>query len=120
MLTFVNYLGQAVSTAPVAKPKSKTVDLDPYHKGWRVVGVPPGAVEEAEQEHKKKSQKARAAGKAILDFNPLEWLQKAKRKSVRSKPYSIHEAAATCAELAEKAGWERVEVLEVSKGGGAR
>jgi len=116
MLTFVNYLGQAVSTAPVAKSKSKAVDLDPYHKGWRVVGLPPGAVEEAEQEHKKKSFEARAAGKTVLDFNPLEWMQKARRKAVRSKPYSIHDAAAQCAELAEKAGWTRVEIMEIRKG----
>lgn len=116
MLTFVNYLGEAVSTKPVEKAKKAAPSLDPYHKGWRVVGLPPGALEEAEKEHKKKIFEARSMGKEILDFNPIEWAHKARRKAVRSKPYALFEAADQCKGMAEKAGWSKVEIIEVSKG----
>ncbi len=119
MLSFVNYLGQPVSTTPVKQAQKKAASLDPYHKGWRVVGLPPGALDAAEAEHKKKVREAVARGKQMLDFNPIEWAQKARRKAVRSKPYSLHSAAEQCKELAEKAGWLSVGLVEMSKGDAA-
>lgn len=37
------------------------------------------------------------------------------KDSVRSKPYEILEAAEQCAEMARKAGWEDVEIIEVKR-----
>lgn len=39
----------------------------------------------------------------------------AKLKPVRSRPYGIPDAAKQCAEMAEKAGWLRVQVVELKQ-----
>ncbi|WP_159918017.1 hypothetical protein [Pantoea sp. 18069] len=56
-LDFVNYRGEAVSTIapPQQKNRPKAAD-ESFHKGWRVTGVPPGALEEARATHLKKSR----------------------------------------------------------------
>lgn len=43
------------------------------------------------------------------------WRRNARKASVRSKPYEILSAAEQCAEMAIKAGWEDVEIVEVKK-----
>lgn len=50
-----------------------------------------------------------------LDEFILRYTNKNKPKRVRSKPYELHDAAQICAELAEKAGWQRVRIDEVLK-----
>ena len=55
------------------------------------------------------------ANKESKPFNEQEWLCKATRKPIRAKPYSIPDAAQTCAELAARAGWLRVEVVAIEK-----
>ncbi len=116
MLEFVNYLGKPVnafaSTPPQKKPKAPP---KAYHKGWRVVGLVAGSLEEAQKKHKAKQRHGEASGKSIADFDAGAWLSTAKRKAVRSKPYGVRSAADTCAELATKAGWIGVQVLEISK-----
>ncbi len=56
-----------------------------------------------------------SAGRESKPFSEQDWLRNATRKAVRSKPYSIPDAAQTCAELATKAGWLRVEVVTIEK-----
>lgn len=116
MLEFVNYLGKPVRTAASYPPPKKTrAQPDTYHKGWRVVGLPAGSIEQAQKEHLAKQRAAEARGKTIADFDSMSWLAIAKRKPVRSKPYSVRSAADTCADLAVQAGWIGVQVLEISK-----
>lgn len=110
-IQFVNIDGQPVDTltgrvklARVSKAKTE------FHKGWRVVGVPPAAQTEAI---------ALAKLKFKLDFNLDLWSANARARSVRAKPYEIPEAAATCAELARAAGWKAVKVVEIKNGAAA-
>ena len=116
MLEFVNYLGKPVNAfappLPRQKPKAQPKT---YHKGWRVVGLVAGSLEEAQKAHALKKRQGDAKGKAVADFDVNAWLATAKRKPVRSKPYGIRSAADACAELAIKAGWIGVQVLEISK-----
>jgi hypothetical protein len=44
------------------------------------------------------------------------WLMTARAKPVRAKPYELHDAALTCKGLAEKAGWLRVQLVELKRG----
>lgn len=86
------------------------------HKGWRVTGIPPEALAKAKEEHTRLQTMARkAGGKPIEDFDELTWLRKDKRSAVRSKPYSLEEAAQQCKALAIKVGWVEVQILEVKK-----
>jgi hypothetical protein len=48
-------------------------------------------------------------------FDETAWLRTAKRTAVRSKPYILQEAAQQCKELAVKAGWLEVQLIEIKK-----
>lgn len=115
MLQFVNPWGQPVNTAPPNTPKKKKEEPGSYHKGWRVMGIPPGSLEKAQEEHIKKARDAEKRGKPIADFDYGIWLMTARKKAVRSKPYEVHAAAEECQALAEKSGWLRVEVIAIAK-----
>lgn len=91
---------------PAQKPKP-----DSYHKGWKVQGIPPGALEKARYRH----SMLVSAGRESKPFSEADWLRNATRKPVRAKPYSIPDAAQACAELAAKAGWLQVEVVAIEK-----
>ncbi len=116
---FVNIHGQRVDTS-VRVPLPKKVSDTPaeYHKGYVVEGLPPGSLEEAKVEHERARAVAiREAAKRIPEeWNELTWLQRAKAKRVRTKPYELLDAAEQCKALAEKAGWSRVSVRPMSKG----
>lgn len=117
MLNFVNYKGESLpppaSTVPKLVKRRETPDS--FHRGWRVVGIPPGAVEEAEQEHSRRQIPLAAAGKESKPFDRGNWIMNAKKKPVRAKPYELPGSAKECAELAEKAGWLAVEIREIKK-----
>lgn len=85
-------------------PKSETPDR--WHKGWLVEGIPPGALDAAKAAALKAGDGPWVGDEA--------WLNAAKPKKVRTKPYSIPQAAQECAALAERAGWLRVRVRELS------
>lgn len=105
-MTYVNYLGQEIGLIDHGKPKkAKAEDSEGSHNGWRVRGIPPGALEEARRDAKRNERV----------FDEEHWLMNAKRVPVRSKPYGIPAAAQECKALAEKAGWLRVEVVELKK-----
>lgn len=110
-MEYVNYAGQPVSldSSLHARPKV-TREAESFHKGWRVVGIPPGAMEEAERQHNDASK----AG-ISKPWSEEAWLRKFKKVAVRSKPYEVLGAADTCKALAEKAGWARLELIEVKR-----
>jgi hypothetical protein len=80
-----------------------------------VTGVPPGALEEAQAAHQKKSRLELQNGKQPKEFIDAEWLRNARQKPVRGKPYVLADAAEICAELARKAGWLQVTVTSIEK-----
>lgn len=88
-------------------PKQKREPPAEYHKGWRVVGIPPGELEAARAAHIR----------ARLDkaFDQDAWAQRFKKKPVRSKAYSLPQAAAECKALAERCGWLHVDVVALTK-----
>lgn len=113
-LEFVNYLGEKVSTVATKQQKKKDSSTqEEFHKGHRVMGHPPNAIEQAKIEHEK-----RQSHKMIGDrkpFDPAFWIMNAKKKPVRSTPYALREAAEQCADMAAKAGWTHVEVVAIEK-----
>lgn len=117
-LTFVNINGDAVDTTKrVRINKARATSQQEYHKGFRVVGIPPGAFEAALSDRAAAIRDAKLYGHKKT---PPELTHEAFRNAfrgvpVRSKPYEVLEAARLCKELAEKAGWDRVEVVEIKR-----
>lgn len=114
-MTYVNYRGEEIGLidhgrAPKAKKEGRS-----FHSGWRVQGIPPGALEEARKEHHSDASLARMAGKPVKEWDEEHWLMNAKRKPVRSKPYEVPAAAEECKRMAQAAGWLRVEIVEPKK-----
>lgn len=125
-LSFVNLHGDPISQTKIAAMRAAGAEAErarrqaakpteKSHKGWRVVGIPPGLLEAAQAEHSAVAEKAREAGFAgDKPFNQAEWLRKQRRQAVRSKPYILREAAVQCADLATKAGWIEVRIDELT------
>lgn len=116
-LTYVNVHGQPVHVnstlyaKPAKKPSSTNSGPTEFFKGYRVIGHPPGALEEARAEHQ-----ARQAKKAKPEeFDEEAWLRTARKKPVRSQPYALLDAADTCVQLALKAGWLAVERVAIER-----
>jgi hypothetical protein len=112
-----------------AKAPSKRADApQTYHKGWRVVGHPPGALHAAKlaaerdwAEYLKMDpptiMERYPGGKGIpKPWDEASWRRNAPLKAVRSKPYEIHAAAVECAVMARNAGWTDVRIDTLSKG----
>ena len=115
-MSYVNYLGNEIGLIDHGRaPKAKKEERS-YHNGWRVQGIPPGALEEAREANQRLREMAqRAGGKEIPHFDEQHYLMNAKRKPVRAKPFEIPQAAQECKALAERAGWLRVEIVELKK-----
>ena len=116
-VSFVNYMGDSVLLDPSKHAKVKAKPLEESsHKGWRVRGIPPGAVEAGKDalEVLRLSAASRGA-KVPAPWDEDAFRRKFKKKAVRSKPYELRDAATVCQELAEKAGWTNVEIVEVKK-----
>jgi hypothetical protein len=116
-MTFVNLNGEAVSTNPVKVKRAKKLEAESFHKGFRVVGIPPGAYEQAVKDNKREQETDKKIGGDVrADLPPYEqWANQFKPRPVRAKPYEIQEAAAECARLAVKAGWDRVQITEIKR-----
>lgn len=138
-LTFI-IRGQTVAAHDVAKyatPAKKRTSDGPLKRvydrsiakesmGFLVWGYSPEQMTEAKKEHEAalkerdaliESDPSCAANlKAIQPWCADAFMNKAKPKRVRSKPYELFPAAETCKQMAEKAGWLRVTVEEVMKG----
>lgn len=102
---------QLLMRAPSVERESKET-LPSYHKGWKVVGHPPGAIEAAEKAARRMADDKRRP----FAFDPERWALRARKRCVRARPYGVESAATQCAELARRAGWTHVEVVEVVKG----
>lgn len=106
-------INEGLKTEAKRKPAIKSATPDEYHKGWKVIGVPPGALEEAEAEHNRlQASKAEAQRQP---FRREHWIANRHGKPVRPSPYFVKSAAEVCADLARKAGWLNVQVVEVAK-----
>lgn len=115
-LQFVNYQGQPLHICKLdlhQKERKTRAVPDSFHKGWRVQGIPPGALQKARDRHLMLS--AGGGEREAKPFSEQEWLRNATRKPVRAKPYSIPGAAQACADLATRAGWLQVEVVAIEK-----
>jgi len=93
-----------------------------FHKGFRVEGHPPGSLEAAQKlaeqvwaDFDRARQQGKSNGKPPQQWNELIWRQSCKKRPVRAKPYEVPEAAKVCAEMATKAGWLDVVVVEVKR-----
>lgn len=88
-----------------------------FHKGFRVEGHPPGAMEKA----KEATDRACAEfnnyriGKPPQPWSEAVWRQSYKKRPVRAKPYEIPEAAKVCADMATRAGWLDIVVVEIKR-----
>lgn len=127
-LTFVNHNGDPITDSRMAAMRAQGMELErqrrlaakadavSVHKGWRVSGIKPGALEEAKQAHERLCHMAqKAGGKPPAPFDETAWLRTAKRTAVRSKPYLLQEAAQLCKELAIKTGGLEVQIQEIKK-----
>lgn len=111
--------------AQAEKKKPKPVqEQKGYHKGFRVVGHAPGAVEEAQRANQaaiaeyRNASPARRSESGLKEPKPWSedsWRRNTKKTALRSKPYEIYEAAELCADMARHDGWEDVEIIEVKK-----
>lgn len=121
---FVNCFGQPISAQSirmqeeqaeaVAKSRQHKSRLPAtYHSGWKVVGVPPQALEQAQQDFEQ-AQKGKPDSAAKM-FDRDSWLNAARGRAISKRPYAVPAAAQECAELARKAGWLRVQVIEVAQ-----
>jgi hypothetical protein len=108
---FVNVNGDLFSPE-LSKPvkRDRREQPDSFHRGYQVLGIPPGALEEARRKH----LEAQVAAKNPKEWNEQHWLMNARKKPVH-KPYELRAAAEQCREMAEKAGWLLVEVVELKK-----
>lgn len=120
-LTFVNLHGDvlpdpvALKQYKKATPRQKQEDKS-FHKGWKVIGIPPGALEAARDDNRRVAEMAaKAGGKEIKQFDEANWLQNHRGKAVRSKPYELESSAKECAAMAERAGWLRVRIEEIKR-----
>lgn len=103
-MNFVNINGDPVSTLASIKPKKRDASGPAeYHKGFRVVGIPPGEYEQAQRENQAAQVVDRKYGGDVRpDLPPYEqWANQFRPKPVRSKPYEVPDAANVCALLAK-------------------
>ncbi len=114
-------------TAPSRKSAPKKLPTA-SHKGYRVVGHKPGALESAhagnlsdwaawnKQTPEQRISALREKRRPPAMWDETQWRLRTKKSAVRTKPYEVASAAEECAELARKAGWIDVEVLELKSG----
>jgi hypothetical protein len=105
------------------KPKAQADPNQRYHRGYRIVGHKPGAVELARQANEAEmtrwqmmSAKSRAesGAKPPKAWDEAWWRLNAKKDTV--KAVDLHLAALEAKELAERYGWTEVDVIELKKG----
>ena len=95
-MQFVNIHGDPVSLAPVSI-KRETRKKEAHHDGWFVTGVPPNVVKDAQSRH---------------GFSMDWFLRNTKRVKVAPKGYSSPGPAQALADMARKAGWLDIQIVE--------
>lgn len=91
---------EAQAQKPMKRPP---VEREAFFRGFRVMGYPPGFIEEA-----------RAAVEPPKEFDLTVWMRKNKPRRIE-RQFELWDAAKTCKDLAEKAGWEHVEIQEMKR-----
>lgn len=132
-MSFVNIHGQPWkptdprSTTKV-KPTGGGNKPAASHKGFRVVGHPPGSLEEARTAALKayadwhalteaeQAKRRKSGAKEPKPWDEAQWRKSSKVTAVRSKPYEVISAAEECKAMAERAGWIDVRVDALIKG----
>lgn len=111
---------ELVAKAPATRRAPSIVKDESFHKGFRVVGHAPGAMETAEIDAKnalalfeEDRAQGRASGKPPKYWDENFWRNNQKKKPVRAKPYELRQSADLCAEIARKSGWLDVAVVEL-------
>jgi hypothetical protein len=116
---------QLISSAPKAPPKSsmapkRTTDRDAatVSGGFVVSGYPADFMASVHAEYARRIKAAEASVKerhpGTIDEFLVSWKRHNKPRRI-GRPYSLAQAADTCAELARKAGWLDVHVEELMK-----
>lgn len=102
------------------KPKPRKESAAEFHRGWRVEGHPPGHEKACESEARavwqawqQLSDKERSSRKAPQPWDADVWARTARRKPVQT--FEVRAAALEAVGLAEKAGWTRVQIVELSR-----
>lgn len=108
-------------------PKAQKDGPAEYHKGWRVVGYAPGRIAEAESQRRKdieewaaldgqtRSRKLAEGQRAPMPWDEEIWRQRNKPTTVSSRPFGTVSAAEQLREMAQRHGWQYVEVIELAK-----
>lgn len=108
-------------------PKPKREAPEEYHRGWIVVGHEPGECARARAERERAIEEARKMDDAERasayktgwrepkPWDEAQWRASARKHKLRSRPFEIESSAEQMAEMARKAGWEDVEVIELAK-----
>ncbi len=111
---FVNIHGQPINWHAQSlnkQPKRAVAASEPKAMGFRVVGYPQGFLAEAQR----LANELHAAGKG-KPWDEVAFLRGAKPQRISPRNYEIRGAAEVFAQLAERGGWERVRVEEVTRG----
>lgn len=113
-MNYVNAYGEPISIGSrqshVAKKTTKAKDdTQKHHMGWAVTGFSPEQLSRAKCEH----EKAMRGDETLPAWDQAVYMSDHRPQKVRSKPYSIPESAAQCAEMLKRAGWLQVQVSEL-------
>jgi hypothetical protein len=126
---YVNAAGLPVLLDPnsasfKAAPRPQRDRPNAFHRGWLVEGYPPGFVAEAEAQARKAcddwlaltsqqiAEKLKEGMRQPKPWSLPVFMQSTRKKKVRARPFEIPGAAEVCADLARKAGWDHVEIVE--------
>lgn len=125
-VVYVNPYGVPIEPGQAAgsvKPARKSRDQAAgYHKGFRVLGYPPGVIDAAKREYE--ARRARIIRANIGAMKPQRepgiwsetaWKQANKPRPVNGRPYEIQSAAVLCLRMAEAAGWTDVHLVELKR-----
>lgn len=121
--------GRLVDLDSAPKPvkrKAQKEAPEEWHKGWIVAGHRPGECAEAEKKRaaevffweslsdEDRSDAMKDGKRAPKPWNEDEWRRMAPKHSLR-RPFAIESAAEEMKLMAERAGWEDVEVTELAR-----
>lgn len=105
-------LERQMSDRSGARARAKPASPQCWHRGWQVEGVPPNAEQIAQAAH----EAAVAAHRTGKAWDSVMWLRNAKLHKI-APPFGSQSAAHHCAEVARRAGWQRVGVTELKSEG---
>lgn len=112
-MNYVNAYGEPISIGSrqshVAAKKARPVPVEKKHMGFQAVGFGPEHIAEAKATHDAK----RLDDASLGEFEPNAWMNGAKAKPGQKRPFATPEAAAQLGDMLKRAGWVRVEVLEI-------